>query len=75
MLSIVCFLVGVASAGVGHGDALTLLVPSPFFAAFLRLSEALRFTGPIYSLILIGLLVSQFPLYGLVIAIASQKGN
>lgn len=75
-LTIVCFLVGAASAGVGHGDALPLLVLFPFFAVFLTLGDALRFTGqPISGLILIGLLVLQFPLYGLVIAIASQKGK
>ena len=48
-LTIVCFLVGAASAGVGHGEhsaSSRPLCPLSFFlAVFLTLGDAIRFTG------------------------------
>lgn len=72
-LSFVCFLVGFGSVGVGHGDSRPLLVLFPYCGALTTLAEELGFRD--LSLIFILSMVLQFPLYGLVIAIASQKGK
>ena len=72
-LTLVCFLLGAASAGVGHGDALPLLVLFPYSGALTTLAEELRFRD--LSLIFILSIVLQYPLYGLVIAVAWQKGK
>ena len=71
-LSFVCFVVGFGSVGVGHGDARPLLFLFPYSGAMLHLGDAL---GPTLGLLFTGLLVLQYPLYGLVVAIASQKGK
>jgi len=75
-LSFVCFLVGAGSAGVGHGDGRPFVVLFPYSWALLDLNNARKWTGgPASGVLLIGLLVLQYPLYGLVVAIASQKGK
>jgi hypothetical protein len=68
--------VGFASAGVvGHGDARPLTFLFPYFIALLELNDARKWTAPALGPLVLGLLVLQFPLYGLVVAIASQKGK
>jgi Zn-dependent protease with chaperone function len=67
----VCGIVGLGAAGVGHGDSRPLLVLFPYSIAVVTLAEALGFRE--VSLFFILSLVFQFPLYGLVFAIARQK--
>ena len=73
-LSFFCFVVGFGSVGVGHGDARPLAFLFPYFIALLDLIDERKWTAPLGPLVL-GALVLQFPLYGLVVAIASQKGK
>jgi hypothetical protein len=70
-LTIVCFIVGAASAGVGHGDALPLVVLFPYSVALTTLAEVSGSRD--LSLIFILSIVLQYPLYGLVIAVAWLK--
>jgi hypothetical protein len=70
-LTVVCGIMGLGAAGVGHGDSSLLLVLFPYSIAVVTLAEALGFRE--VSLFFILSLVFQFPLYGLVFAISSQK--
>lgn len=72
-LTIVCFIVGAGSVGVGHGDALPLVVLFPYSGALTLLAEELGSRD--LSLIFILAIVLQYPLYGLVIAVAWLKGK
>ena len=69
----VCFLLAAGSVGVGHGDALPLLVLFPYSGALTTLAEELGSRD--LSLIFILSIVLQYPLYGLVIAVAWLKGK
>lgn len=74
-LSFVCFIVAAASAGVGHrGDARPLVFLFPYCIALLDINAGI-WTNPAWGLLVLSLLVLQFPVYGLVFAIASQKGK
>ena len=64
----VCLLLGLASAGVGHGDYVIarILFPSPMLAAVLFGSVG----AP-----LVVLSVAQFPLYGIALGAANVRGK
>jgi hypothetical protein len=72
-LTIVCFIVGAGSVGVGHGDARPFVALFPYPTALTVLIEKLGFRD--LSLIFILAIVLQYPLYGLVIAVAWLKGK
>ena len=72
-VTVVCGIIGIGAAGVGHGDALPLLVLFPYSGALTTLAEELGSRD--LSLIFILSIVLQYPLYGLVIAVAWLKGK
>ena len=74
-LSVVCFIVAAASAGTGHGDGRPFVFLFPYFFVLFGLGDALKWTNQAFGLLGLILLALQFPLYGLVVAIASQKGK
>lgn len=65
----VCFFLGVASAGAGHGDYALARILFPY-----TMLAAVVWAGTI-STPLAALAVAQFPLYGIVLGAANVKGR
>ena len=63
-----CLLLGFASAGAGHGDYVlaTILFPYSAFLIFF-------FGGWVAPFVSIAIAVAQFPLYGIILEVASGK--